>query len=173
MRSFVYLPILACVILGGSGCARATATPTASPTAVGHTTPAARPTKAAAAVAATAQPSATAGPGQEVDITVSDAKLTSSLTTFHAGVPYNLVVKNSGSRELCFDINAPENVTGSLTNSRTAALLDIAQNRLPPGTAVTESFTFPSSAVGTRLEFSCLLRHAYDDNVRLPITVVQ
>ncbi len=173
MRSIAYLPILACMILGSSGCARATATPTAVPTAAGHATLAAHPTKTLAAPATAAQPTATAGPGQEVDITVSDASLTSSLTTFHAGVPYNFVVKNTGSRELCFDINPPANVTGSASNSRAAALFDIPQNRLPPGTTVTESFTFPSSAVGAHLEFSCLERHAYDDKVRLPITVVQ
>jgi uncharacterized cupredoxin-like copper-binding protein len=38
---------------------------------------------------------------------------------------------------------------------------------------VTVNYTFPDSAVGAQLEFSCLIKRHYDDGMRLAITVTK
>ncbi len=173
MHSYRYLPILSCIMLVSAGCASAAPALPPTPTLALPTSVPTHAPKPISLPGATAAPTPTAGPGQPVNITMFDTSIKASLKSFHAGVAYDLVIKNAGTHETCFDINPPVSVSGTLAGARLAALLDVNQNRLQPGGSVTESFTFPASSIGAHLEFSCLLKHSYDDNVRLPVTVVQ
>ncbi len=126
--------------------------------------------------APSASPPPTTGPnapGVQVNVTLADHGISSSLTTFKVGVPYNFVIKNTGTRAICFDIAEPVSVTGSFPASRSMALVSLPESRLAVGAVVTQAYTFPPSAAGRPLELSCLQRREYDDKVRLTITVTQ
>jgi uncharacterized cupredoxin-like copper-binding protein len=114
---------------------------------------------------------AAAGTGTEVDVTLQDNTITSSLTTFKAGVPYRFVVINNGNHLHNFNISTPVSVAGSLDAALSNALLTVTQDKLPIGGGTTMEYTFPASAVGKPLEFSCLIRRHYEDGMKLGITV--
>ena len=54
-----------------------------------------------------------------------------------------------------------------------SALLVVPQEQLGPGSTATVEFTFPEEAAGQLLEFSCLIRRHYEDEMFLGITVTQ
>ena len=81
--------------------------------------------------AANRNPSPAAGSSTEVEVTLADNTITSSLTTFKVGVPYTFVIKNNGHHEHNFNINEPIAVTGSLDASLSSALLSVDQERHP------------------------------------------
>ena len=123
---------------------------------------------------APAQPGITEEPatsGNQVDITLADNTIDASSTTFQVGVPYTFVIKNAGQHAHNFNINPPVSVTGSLQGALDSALLVVPQEQLAPGQTATVEFTFPESAAGQLLEFSCLIRRHYDDGMRLDIVV--
>jgi uncharacterized cupredoxin-like copper-binding protein len=109
----------------------------------------------------------------QVDVTLADNTITSSLTTFQVGVPYTFVIKNNGNHLHNFNIAQPVSVTGSEDASLSSALLAVTQDKLPIGGGTTVQFTFPASAVDMQLEFSCLIRRHYEDGMRLAITVTK
>ena len=111
--------------------------------------------------------------GVQVDITLADNTIESSLTTFQAGVPYTFVITNTGRRAHNFNINPPVSMVGSLDAALDNALLVVKQEQLSPGASVTVEYTFPESAVGQTLEFSCLIRRHYEDEMFLPLTVTK
>ncbi len=111
------------------------------------------------------------GPGTEVDVTLGDFTIQSSLTTFKAGVPYRFVIVNNSQHLHNFNINPPVDVAGSLDQAQAKALLTVDQGQLPIGGGTTLTYTFPASAVGQKLEMSCLIRRHYDSGMRLAITV--
>ena len=107
----------------------------------------------------------------KVVITLADNTITSSLTAFKAGVPYTFSITNRGRHEHNFNISPPVAVAGSIENSLASALLTVGDDQLPIGGGTTVEYTFPESAVGTVLEFNCLIRRHYEDGMRLDITV--
>jgi uncharacterized cupredoxin-like copper-binding protein len=135
-------------------------------------TPAATATQAATQAAATSAPVSSGGPTQ-VDITLADNTITASTTTFQAGVPYTFVITNTGRHLHNFNINPPVSVTGSLDGSLNKALLTVPQEKLRSGASTTVNFTFPASAVGQLMEFSCLIRSHYEDGMHVDITVTK
>jgi len=142
-------------------------------------------TEAPATDVSPAQPAATEGPdqpiitdtapasgsGTQVDITLADNTIDASQTEFQAGVPYTFVITNTGRHAHNFIINPPVSVAGSLEAALNSALLAVPQEQLPVGATVTVEYTFPDSAAGQLLEFSCLIRKHYEDGMRLDITV--
>jgi len=145
-------------------------------TACGSPTPAA--TQAPAQPAATEPPSQSnptevgaASTGTQVDITLADNTIDASLTSFQVGVPYTFMITNTGRHAHNFNISTPVSEAGSLTDALATALLKVDQNQLSPGANVMVEYTFPDSAAGVNLEFSCLIRRHYDDGMLLPITV--
>ncbi|MGZ9221459.1 MAG: hypothetical protein ACXW4Q_05075 [Anaerolineales bacterium] len=151
--------------------------------ACGSPTPAA--TQAPAPDVSPAQPTATEAPAQpvvtdtapasssgtQVDITLADNTIEVSQTEFQVGVPYTFVVTNTGRRAHNFNINPPVSVAGSLDAALDGALLVVPQEQLGPGASATIEFTFPDSAEGQLLEFSCLIRRHYDDGMKVDIIV--
>ncbi len=111
--------------------------------------------------------------GTQVDITLDDNTIESSLTTFQVGVPYTFVITNKGSHAHNFNIAQPVSVTGSLNAALQSALLTVPKNQLGGGAQVTVQYTFPDSAATTQLEFSCLIQRHYDDGMKLSITVTK
>ncbi len=156
-----------------AACAPSPSVPLPSPTAA-RPAPTAVHTTKAAATKASAQATAPANvQGVQVNVTLADHGISSSLTAFKIGVPYTFVIRNTGTRGICFNIAPPVSVTGSMGASQGAALVSIPESRLGLGATFTATYTFPTSAAGTALEFSCLQRREYDDKVRLAITVTQ
>ena len=117
------------------------------------------------------QGASSASGGTQVMITLADNTIASSLTTFQVGVPYTFVIKNTGNHAHNFNISTPVSVTGSEDASLASALLAVTQDKLPVGGGTTVEYTFPASAVGAKLEFSCLIKRHYEDGMRLAITV--
>ena len=119
---------------------------------------------------ATEAPAASAN-GNEVKVTLADNTIDASTTTFKVGVPYTFVITNQGKHAHNFNINPPESVAGSLEEALNKALLAVPQEQLGVGQSVTVNFTFPDSAAGQLLEFSCLIRKHYEDGMKVDITV--
>ena len=129
-------------------------------------------TQPAPSVAASGtQGSAASGGGTEVDVTLADNTIQSSLTTFKVGVPYRFVIINNGNHLHNFNISTPVTDAGSLDAALSSALLSVTQDKLPLGGGTTVEYTFPASAAGKPLEFSCLIKRHYEDGMRLAITV--
>src|SRR6266508_1421005 len=142
--------------------------------------PAATATQAPAQPAATevaSQPASTEAPatgsGTQVNITLADNTIDASTTTFQVGVPYTFVIKNTGRHAHNFIINPPVSIAGSLEAALNSALLAVPQEQLPVGATVTVEYTFPDSAAGQLLEFSCLIRKHYEDGMKVDITVTK
>ncbi len=109
----------------------------------------------------------------QVDITLVDNSIESSLTAFQVGVPYTFVITNAGHRAHNFNISTPVSEAGSLNNALATALLAVDKNQLGVGSSATVEYTFPDSAAGANLEFSCLIQRHYQDGMLLPITVTK
>jgi len=146
-------------------------------TACGGSAPAATqaPTPPAATEAPAQPPAiespASSGAATTVEVTLIDNKIESSLTSFQVGVPYTFVITNAGRHGHNFNISTPVSVAGSLQDALKTALLAVDQDQLGAGASVTVEYTFPASAAGANLEFSCLIRRHYDDGMWLPITI--
>ena len=124
------------------------------------------------------QPAATEAPASSgsdttVNVTLADNTIDASMTTFKVGVPYTFVIKNSGRHAHNFNINPPIAVAGSLDAALSSALLAVPQEQLGIGQTATATFTFPDSAAGQLLEFSCLIRQHYEDGMHVDITVTK
>jgi uncharacterized cupredoxin-like copper-binding protein len=109
----------------------------------------------------------------QVEITLADNTIDSPMTSFQVGVPYTFVITNTGQHAHNFNINPPVAVAGSLEQALESALLVVPQEQLAPGQTATVEFTFPDTAAGQLLEFSCLIRRHYDDGMKVDITVAQ
>lgn len=128
-------------------------------------------TRTPEAEAPTATPEAPPANAVRVDVTLVDNTIESSLTTFQTGIPYTFVITNNGPHAHDFNISQPVSVVGSLDAALKGALLVVPQKELGPGSTATVQFTFPDSALGLKLEFSCLIRRHYDDGMMLAITL--
>ena len=113
------------------------------------------------------------GGGTQVEVKLADNTIDASMTTFQVGVPYTFVITNEGRHAHNFNINPPVSVAGSLEGALDSALLAVPQAQLGAGESVTVEYTFPDTAAGQLLEFSCLIRRHYEDGMLLPITVTQ
>jgi uncharacterized cupredoxin-like copper-binding protein len=158
MKRIAFLSLSALMLLLGSACASAPAAAVQS-------------SQPAAAQPAATQAAPAAGNSEQVQVTLADNTIASSLTAFKVGVPYTFVIKNNGNHQHNFNINPPVSVTGSEDASLKSALLTVTQDQLPIGSGTTVQYTFPPSAAGTALEFSCLIRRHYELGMRLAITV--
>ncbi|WP_218079802.1 cupredoxin domain-containing protein [Anthocerotibacter panamensis] len=99
---------------------------------------------------------------EEVRITLSDYKITSTRTTFTQGVPYRFVVVNAVQREHEWVI-LPRGVTNTKK-----ALLEVEEDDLKPGQTATRTFTFKKAG---NFEFSCHIGRHYRKGMLLPIVV--
>ena len=171
MKRIVPFSIIVLVMFLVAACGSPTPAATQAPvTDVPPTQPAATEAPAQPAVTETAPAS---GSGTQVEITLADNTIDASQTTFQVGVPYTFVVTNTGRHAHNFNISQPVSIAGSLNAALENALLAVPQEQLGVGASVTVEYTFPDSAAGQLLEFSCLIRRHYEDEMFLGITVTQ
>ena len=88
---------------------------------------------------------------QTVQVTLVEYKITSSITTFHIGVPYHFVVTNKGTIPHEFMIMPPMSDSTSIASMDSAALVFIPI--LTPGQTSTIDYTF--TRPDTHLEMAC------------------
>jgi uncharacterized cupredoxin-like copper-binding protein len=131
----------------------------------------AQPIATAQSEASEAEAVPVSGSSTRVDVTLADNTIETSMSSFQVGVPYTFVITNAGEHAHNFNINPPVSITGSLQGSFDSALLVVPQEQLGPGQTATVEFTFPDSAAGQLLEFSCLIRRHYDDGMKMDIIV--
>jgi uncharacterized cupredoxin-like copper-binding protein len=143
-------------------------TETVMPTAEATVRPS--PTPAQPTTEPTAEPT-TATSGPRVQVTLADNTVNSTLTSFKTGVPYTFVIQNKGRHEHNFIIAPPVALAGGYAEALAGALLAVDETQIAPGSSITIEFTFPASAAGAKLEFSCLIRRHYEDGMRQDITV--
>ena len=182
MKRMVLLLVIVFTTVSATACGSSTPAATQAPPAQPVATEAQvqpvatdAPTQPAATEAPTeptaTEAPATSGGGTVVTITLADNTINSSLTEFKTGVPYTFNITNTGQRSHTFDISTPVSIVGSLNTAQSTALLDIPKSQLPPGTNLSVDYTFPDSAAGAPLEFSCLIPMHYQDGMYLAITV--
>ena len=171
MKRIVPFSIIVLVMFLVAACSSPTPAATQAPvTDVLPTQPAATEAPAQPAVTDTAPAS---GNGTQVEITLADNTIDASQTEFQVGVPYTFVITNTGRHAHNFNISQPVSIAGSLNAALDSALLAVPQEQLGVGAGVTVEYTFPDSAAGQLLEFSCLIRRHYDDGMLLGITVTK
>jgi uncharacterized cupredoxin-like copper-binding protein len=180
MKKIASFSMLVLILLLATACGSAAPAATQIPTQPAATEPAtAEPTATEPAVTepAATQSSPTevgaVGTGTQVDVTLADNTIDSSMTTFQVGVPYTFVITNAGRHGHNFNISTPVSDAGSLEAALQTALLAVPQSQLNPGASVTVEYTFPDTAEGQNLEFACLIRMHYQMGMLLPITVTQ
>lgn len=105
----------------------------------------------------------------EVQVVLGDNWVQSSLETFKVGVPYRLVITNSGGRVHNFNIHpVAEKTDAGVQAALENALLSVPDAQLRPGSQVVVEFTF--SEAGT-FEFSCLIPRHFKSGQYLAVTV--
>ena len=165
MKRISFMLVIALALLSVTACGSAASAATQPPAKPAATQPPAQP--------AATEASSTSGNATQVDVTLADNTIKSSLATFQVGVPYTFVITNTGRHGHNFNISTPVSEAGRLEAALQTALVAIPQSQLNPGASVTVEYTFPASAAGKNLEFSCLIRMHYQDGMLLPITVTQ
>jgi uncharacterized cupredoxin-like copper-binding protein len=112
----------------------------------------------------------------EVQITLTDFHITSSLMTFTAGVPYHFTVINKGkaAHELMLMSTTMKtmNMSGMPMNNMNQMALTSLE-AMNPGTTKTFDYTFVLSKAGQHPELSCHLPGHYETGMHLDLTVSQ
>ena len=171
MKRSIPLSVLVLIMFVAAACGSPAPTATNAPAQPAATEAPTQPEIATDPTQSGSVETAPAGSGTQVDITLADNTIDASQTEFQVGVPYTFVITNSGRHAHNFIINPPVSVAGSLEAALNSALLAVPQEQLPVGATVTVEYTFPDSAAGQLLEFSCLIRKHYEDGMKLDITV--
>jgi len=115
------------------------------------------------ALAACGGPSGTASNKPvDVQITLSEFKIDSSLTTFNVGTPYHFTIHNAGT------VNHEWEIMPRGDSNLSDALIMVGQQDLPAGATVTRDFTFTKAG---DFEFACHLPGHYEAGMHTPITV--
>ncbi len=108
---------------------------------------------------------------QTVQVTLSDNKVDSSLTTFTAGMPYHFVVTNTGQVAHQF-VMIPMGMGMehmSVDDMHHAALY--MYDSVAPGEIRTFDYTFAPSTAGQSFEFACGTQGHYEAGMQLPFMV--
>ena len=98
----------------------------------------------------------------EVQVTLTEFKIDSSVTDFTLGTPYHFVITNKGSVAHDWMI-IPQ---GEPDVSK--ALIKVLDTDLQPGKTVTRDFTFTQAG---NLEFACHVAGHYEAGMHAPVTV--
>jgi uncharacterized cupredoxin-like copper-binding protein len=110
----------------------------------------------------------------DVQITVNEFNITSSLTSFSVGVPYQFVVSNKGSapHEIFIMAVTNEQMSADQIQALKAAALDgITGDDLTPGATQSMTYTFTKAYPAGTLEFACHVTGHYEAGMKLPIIV--
>ncbi|MFT3894189.1 MAG: hypothetical protein QM730_21365 [Anaerolineales bacterium] len=111
-----------------------------------------------------------------VDVSLTEFGIKSSLTEFETGVPYHFVVTNAGVVEHEFMIMPPltQDQMGmhmDMTDLDKMALAMVEASNLQAGQTASFDLTFTEPANSGELEFACHTQGHYESNMKLPISV--
>jgi len=108
-----------------------------------------------------------------VDVTLTDFGIESSLVTFEVGVPYHFIVTNEGAvaHEVMIMEPMMEGMDMDMEEMDAMALAYVEEDELPPGATQTLDYTFTEPAPAGSLELSCHIEGHYEAGMKLPITV--
>jgi hypothetical protein len=110
---------------------------------------------------------------QEVQVTLTDTTLTSSMTTFTPGMAYHFVVTNNGQHAQVFSMVPMgmdmEHMSMNAIRSNALHMID----NIAPGMTATFDYTFASSMMGRNFEFSCISSGNNTGWMRLPFMISQ
>ena len=106
----------------------------------------------------------------DVQITLTDFKVDSSLTTFSVGVPYHFIITNKGSVAHEFLIMPPADMSAA-DAARKQAVVTVADKDLQSGATKTVDYTFTTAAPQGTLEMACHITGHYEAGMHLPIVV--
>jgi len=173
MKRNTPLSVLVLIMFVAAACGSPAPTATNAPAQPAATEAPTQPaaTEAAPTQSGSVETAPASGSGTQVEITLADNTIDASQTEFQVSVPYTFVITNEGRHAHNFNISQPVSIAGSLNAALEGALLAIPQGQLGAGASVTVEYTFPDSAAGQLLEFSCLIRRHYEDGMLLGITV--
>ncbi len=110
------------------------------------------------------------GSKTEVQVRLADFTITSSQTKLAPGVPYHLVVTNSGTavHELML---MPPMAMGGMPMDQMDKMAIVAVSNLAPGATQAIDVTIPASATAKPLEFACHLPGHYEAGMKLPVSI--
>ena len=110
---------------------------------------------------------------QNVQITLSEYKITSSITTFSPGTSYHFTVTDAGKivHEFMIMPMGMNMEHMSMDQMHHAALSMI--DTVAPGETKTFDYTFSQSVKGQMLEFACHMPGHYEAGMKLDVTVSQ
>jgi uncharacterized cupredoxin-like copper-binding protein len=125
------------------------------------------------AILAACAGSAPKGP-VEVDVTLTDFGIQSSLNEFKVGVPYHFVVTNDGAIEHELMVMPVVDPASGMTMAQMddMAMGMIEEDDMPSGATGTMDITFTEPAAAGTLEFACHVPGHYEAGMHAPITVV-
>lgn len=110
----------------------------------------------------------------DVQLTLTDFGIESSLTTFDVGQPYHVVISNQGG--LNHELMIMEPLMGGMEMSMEEmdemALAMVEEDDMPPGSTQTLDITFSEEDAASDLEFACHVSGHYEQGMNLPITIV-
>ncbi len=115
----------------------------------------------------------TAVPGSvEVNVTLVDFKIFSTVTTFRVGVPYHFIVSNLGTmvHEFMITLDKPDGASYPSSEQDAHAIIHIEV--VNPGTTINVNYMFPPSA-GSRYEMACQMRGHYAAGMWLKLVVTR
>ena len=109
----------------------------------------------------------------DIIVILKDTKIVSTVTTFHPGVPYRIVLSNQGNKDhqfavLSTSLNVAQMTAAQLQKAALAYVRDVA-----PGKSAIIDFTFPLTTAGVSYEMASYPKSSSKGGVLLPITVKQ
>jgi uncharacterized cupredoxin-like copper-binding protein len=112
---------------------------------------------------------ATSSGSVTVQVTLTDFKIQSSLTTFKVGVPYHFVVTNNGPAVHEIMAGPIAKATASEDERDAAKLFEVSE--LETGKSGTADYTFTQPYPAGVMEFACHVPGHYESGMRLDFTV--
>ena len=108
-----------------------------------------------------------------VNVTLTDFGIESSLNTFEVGIPYHFIITNKGAinHELMIMVPTMAGSEMAMEEMDKMALAFVEEDELPPGATQTLDYTFTDSASAGSLEFACHTVGHYEAGMISPITV--
>jgi hypothetical protein len=110
---------------------------------------------------------------RQVDVTLTDNAISSSMTSFTTGVQYHFVVHNTATSARDFMIAPPFQNDESMEQMVKAALFHLSAQALTPGTLKSFDFVFDSPATAGQLQLSTPATGQGSTGTHLAITVAQ
>jgi len=118
-------------------------------------------------------PSVNADGSVDVNVTLTDFGIESSVTNFQVGTLYHFIITNEGQVNHELMIMEPMMAGSNMTMEEmdAMALAYVEEDELTPGATQRLDYTFTEPVPSGSLEFSCHTPGHYEAGMKLPITV--